>query len=333
MEKRGALVVVKPRFRRKSFDYARQLFARAIVIDPQYALAYAGVADCCSFLYLWWDASDDTMFASTAAGLENTIATVNNLAAQLNVAIPGLNNNDAAIVGSVGSSGASLVDQINANIVNPVNANVNEDNSLVSFLNSTVLGAFIINGDTTNTINNRLNYTQSPLGLLANIAQTGISFGYVSAVSGASVAVTPVPWTAVPPVTVNNAAWIPIGSSTPVTVTPAEQQAIMNGIAARTNQLAGIKNQKIGEVRALTTIAAVIAYDVTAGWPPYTPPPGYVLEAPVIPPAGGVTLAGAPVVVSGVPEAPSDGTTYGRLNQTWTPALALTGNTLDGGSF
>jgi len=49
------------RFRRKSFDYARQLFARAIVIDPKYALAYAGVADCCSFLYLWWDASDDNM--------------------------------------------------------------------------------------------------------------------------------------------------------------------------------------------------------------------------------------------------------------------------------
>jgi non-specific serine/threonine protein kinase len=46
-------------FRRKSFDFARQLFARAIVIDPKYALAYAGVADCCSFLYLWWDASDD----------------------------------------------------------------------------------------------------------------------------------------------------------------------------------------------------------------------------------------------------------------------------------
>jgi non-specific serine/threonine protein kinase len=48
-------------FRRKSFDFARQLFARAIVIDPKYALAYAGVADCCSFLYLWWDASDDNM--------------------------------------------------------------------------------------------------------------------------------------------------------------------------------------------------------------------------------------------------------------------------------
>ena len=46
-------------FRRKSFDYARQLFARAIVIDPNYALAYAGVADCCAFIYLWWEANDD----------------------------------------------------------------------------------------------------------------------------------------------------------------------------------------------------------------------------------------------------------------------------------
>jgi len=54
-------------FRRKSFDFARQLFARAIVIDPKYALAYAGVADCCSFIYLWWDASDDNMKEAEAA--------------------------------------------------------------------------------------------------------------------------------------------------------------------------------------------------------------------------------------------------------------------------
>jgi non-specific serine/threonine protein kinase len=55
------------RYRRKSFDFARQLFARAIVIDPKYALAYAGVADCCSFLYLWWDASDDNLKEAEAA--------------------------------------------------------------------------------------------------------------------------------------------------------------------------------------------------------------------------------------------------------------------------
>jgi serine/threonine protein kinase/Flp pilus assembly protein TadD len=48
-------------FRRKDFDFARQLFARAIVIDPRYARAYAGVADCCSFLYMYWDSTDDNL--------------------------------------------------------------------------------------------------------------------------------------------------------------------------------------------------------------------------------------------------------------------------------
>src|SRR5258708_15277016 len=54
-------------FRRKGFDYARQMFARAIVIDPQYARAYAGVADCCSFLYMYWDSSEDNLNEAEAA--------------------------------------------------------------------------------------------------------------------------------------------------------------------------------------------------------------------------------------------------------------------------
>ena len=35
---------------------ARQMFNKAIEIDPEYALAYAGVADCCSLLYMYFDA-------------------------------------------------------------------------------------------------------------------------------------------------------------------------------------------------------------------------------------------------------------------------------------
>jgi non-specific serine/threonine protein kinase len=54
-------------FRRKGFDFARQMFARAIVIDPQYARAYAGVADCCSFLYMYWDSVDDNLSEAEAA--------------------------------------------------------------------------------------------------------------------------------------------------------------------------------------------------------------------------------------------------------------------------
>jgi non-specific serine/threonine protein kinase len=54
-------------FRRKGFDFARQMFARAIVIDPRYARAFAGVADCCSFLYMYWDSSDDNLNEAEAA--------------------------------------------------------------------------------------------------------------------------------------------------------------------------------------------------------------------------------------------------------------------------
>ncbi len=54
-------------FRRRSFDFARQMFARAIVIDPRYARAYAGVADCCSHLYMYWGASADDLKEAEAA--------------------------------------------------------------------------------------------------------------------------------------------------------------------------------------------------------------------------------------------------------------------------
>jgi len=45
-------------FRAKGFELARQMFARAIVIDDKYARAYAGVADCCSILYTYFDSSE-----------------------------------------------------------------------------------------------------------------------------------------------------------------------------------------------------------------------------------------------------------------------------------
>jgi serine/threonine protein kinase/Tfp pilus assembly protein PilF len=54
-------------FNHKSVDQARQLFARAIVIDPGYARAYAGVADCCSLLYMYWEATPDTLHEADSA--------------------------------------------------------------------------------------------------------------------------------------------------------------------------------------------------------------------------------------------------------------------------
>jgi serine/threonine protein kinase/Flp pilus assembly protein TadD len=45
-------------FQKSALEFARQMFTRAIEIDPTYALAYAGLADSCSLLYTNFDASD-----------------------------------------------------------------------------------------------------------------------------------------------------------------------------------------------------------------------------------------------------------------------------------
>jgi tetratricopeptide (TPR) repeat protein len=52
---------------RKGLEFARQMFARAVVIDPGYARAYAGVADSCSFLYMWFEATEDNLREAIAA--------------------------------------------------------------------------------------------------------------------------------------------------------------------------------------------------------------------------------------------------------------------------
>jgi adenylate cyclase len=48
-------------FRRTGMQFARRMFERAIEVDPGYAIAYAGVADCCSFLYMYWDGSKSNL--------------------------------------------------------------------------------------------------------------------------------------------------------------------------------------------------------------------------------------------------------------------------------
>jgi len=53
--------------RRKGFDYAREMFARAIALDPGYARAYAGLADCCSLLYAYWEATGENLKEADAA--------------------------------------------------------------------------------------------------------------------------------------------------------------------------------------------------------------------------------------------------------------------------
>ena len=45
-------------FRKKQIQQARRMFERAIELDPRFALAYAGAADCSSILYMYFEATE-----------------------------------------------------------------------------------------------------------------------------------------------------------------------------------------------------------------------------------------------------------------------------------
>jgi adenylate cyclase len=54
-------------FRRKSFERAREIFSRAIVLDPEFASAHSGLADCCSYLYLYWQPTVENLRMADSA--------------------------------------------------------------------------------------------------------------------------------------------------------------------------------------------------------------------------------------------------------------------------
>jgi tetratricopeptide (TPR) repeat protein len=54
-------------FRRAGIQFARRMFDRAIELDPGFAMAYAGIADCCAFLYMYWDGSKANLEGADAA--------------------------------------------------------------------------------------------------------------------------------------------------------------------------------------------------------------------------------------------------------------------------
>ena len=49
------------RMRRTEMPRAREMFERAIEVDPEYALAYAGLADTCSLLHIYWDKNPENV--------------------------------------------------------------------------------------------------------------------------------------------------------------------------------------------------------------------------------------------------------------------------------
>ena len=56
------------RYGRNDIEFALQLFSRAVELDPEYALAYAGQADCWSYIYLYAERKDAVRAQAEAAG-------------------------------------------------------------------------------------------------------------------------------------------------------------------------------------------------------------------------------------------------------------------------
>ena len=56
------------RYGRHDIEFALQLFSRAIELDPAYALAHAGLADCWSYIYLYAERKDAVREQAEAAG-------------------------------------------------------------------------------------------------------------------------------------------------------------------------------------------------------------------------------------------------------------------------
>ncbi len=56
---------------KRYFQLARQMFAKAVALDPRYARAHAGIADCDSFLFLYYheDVGIDSILDSSAKAL------------------------------------------------------------------------------------------------------------------------------------------------------------------------------------------------------------------------------------------------------------------------
>jgi hypothetical protein len=249
----------------------------------------------------WWDASDETMGASTALGTQNVTATVNQMAAAINQLVANIN---ALIVNGSNANvniGNTFIGQINSIVVANVNSIIADGiNSDFSSLATEIYNGLTYQGNMTiqhintvilgggNGINAKLQssiisipgdpgatYYAAQPGLAGAIADVSYTFGPVSTYSvghisnispGSFAYLSQLPWTNLGNVSTSNVQWIPIGSTVAVNVTPPEQTAIINGIAQRTNDLNLKKNQKMQAVFALTDIDDVIDYDVTTGW-------------------------------------------------------------------
>lgn len=225
-------------------SYVNAWITAAAAATPALTLAQAQAIKCAFVDAIYGFKRVAPVSATVTAGTYSFDASNNALTglaylAPLNTVITGVN----AVI--------TAFDTLNG-LVNPVGAGVQTAlNSLVSGVNS-ALSAL------TSAIN------------LAGTAQTPpFSVGSaptVGSVAGPSTSGTPSNPSALATISPPTLTVVPVGQTSPITLNSADLQAVALAIAAQNASTGSTDATKKAAVNALSTIAAVVAYDATAGW-------------------------------------------------------------------
>jgi hypothetical protein len=240
----------------------------------------------------WWDASDASASVNSTPSIQVILNALNSLIAKVNTLAHEINSIVVTQVNAnvVNGVNATVVSGVNGNIVGGINAViVTPGNALVAHINSQIIDVSnSLRGYIDGTLRAQVqsecrtgtfNIGEQPYSAaIPGIAQAGIpasnisfgalgdGFGAISGIGGIA-GIAGINWTDQAAVgTLPGSSFIPIGNTTPVTLTAQEVSGIQSGIAARANSLNLKRNSKITAVNALITVPAVIAYDVTTGW-------------------------------------------------------------------
>jgi|SRR5215510_13908812 len=206
---------------------------------------------------LTWEADDESTAAMSLTAVPAVYDMISGTGTSTLVGL--INNRLAALATNVNNNFTSLISQIGAR-------SVTKGNDLITFLNTKVIGDISVAAE---TINRQLLHNETIGGAAPGISPSvymdhaTVTFDALPALP--SVAVTPIPPGGAVPTT-NAIPWMPLGATSPVNLTMAEMIGLMSGIATRRKTLQTTRNSKTAAVNALTTVAAVIAYDVTTGW-------------------------------------------------------------------
>ena len=199
---------------------------------------------------------------ASGPGTEIWSARDEDVLAMCNEVVPQLAGGGSSGFGQITTQVNGVVTQINSGIVTPGNTHVTVTNTVKSSLDSSIvptLSANLQRGSVSVTVGTAGSGTVTPVatpGLASALPGTGAAvaptMSAISGISGVSGAA--------------NIPWSPISATAPLLLTIAEMTGLMSGIASRRQTLLNTRYTKRAAINALSTVAAVIAYDVTSGW-------------------------------------------------------------------